>query len=296
MDSRTAPLDDSNGLKPAWEIRSRNYGAPPAYNIFPAVLQTTYDPDPDPSRIEFFEKLLEEHRFHFRGDFELASRYWHSHLRFTDDVYQRLDCFLNDHGSPQPIIGVHYRGTDKNADSGQTNPISRSQFLRALEDFITGLPGAKSLFVATDDARFLDEVHAFAEGRWQVLAHPQRRSENDSPIFNSHGEEQNLEIARSAVLDCLTLSRCHSVFATMSALSAFAKVLNPEVEVYRAASCRPNWFPVAYTRRYKGRQMHVRAMLIRLQIGDWDSNLAEKLIAFPNRVHRKLARILAASR
>lgn len=288
------PYIKSNKLKPAWNIRSRNYGTPPTYNIFPGIIQTTYTPDPDPSRVESFEKLQAEHGYQFQGDFQLASRHWHSYLRFTDDVYDALERFLREHRTSGRLIGVQYRGTDKNADPGQTNPISRSQFLVALEDFLTNFPDATTIFVATDDAHFVHEAHSFLRGRWQVLAHPQRRSEDEKPLFNNHFEEQNLQIAKSAILDCLTLSRCSAVLATMSALSAFAKVLNPEVEVYRAASCRPNWFPVAYTRRYKGQKLAVRAMLARLQIGDWASTPAEKVISFPDRAHRKLMRMLAA--
>lgn len=290
------PYIDANGLKPAWEIRTRNYGEPPTYNIFPSILQTAYIPDPDPSRTESFERLQEEHGFHYRGDFRLASQYWHSYIRFTGDVDQTLRCFLDKHNSYQPMIGVHYRGTDKNADRGQTNPVTRSQFLIALEDFLANYSDAKNLFVATDDARFIDDVHSFAQGRWRVLTHVQSRSDSDKPIFNHHREEQNAEVAKAAILDCLTLSRCHSVLATMSALSAFAKVLNPEVEVYRAASCRPDWFPVAYTRRYKGRTLPIRAMLARLQIGDSNSSTAEKVIAFPDRLRRKWKRTFTQSR
>lgn len=287
------PYLESAGLRPQWEIRSRNYGAPPGYNIFPAILQTKYPPDSDRSPVLSFETLKNEKPFDFRGDFRLASRYWHSYIRFAPDLYQHLDRFLAAHISSQFMVGVHYRGTDKNSDFAQTNPISRSQFLRVLEDFLTNHSRARTIFVASDDSRFIDEVQSFAEGRWTVLHHPQLRSKDDEPVFNRHGEDQNLAIAQSAVLDCLTLSRCRQVLTTTSALSAFAKVLNPEVEVYRASAFKFNWFPVAYTTRYKGHDKRVQAMLRKLQVGDIYSTPAEKVLSVPHRLQHKLVRAWA---
>src|SRR5579859_1333253 len=112
------PYIDSAGLKPAWDIRHRSYGTPPTYNIFPDVVQTTYIPDPDSSQIVSFETLRREHGFDFRGDFRAASRYWHSHFRFDDEIYAALDRFFEERNLSCPVIGVHYRGTDKNRASG----------------------------------------------------------------------------------------------------------------------------------------------------------------------------------
>lgn len=284
------PYIESAGLKPQWEIRSRNYGAPPAFNIFPDIVRTTYAPDPDSLQIVAFEKLKSENGFQFRGDFASASRFWHAYMRFPDDLYESLDRFLDDRDLDSPIVGVHYRGTDKNTDFAQTNPMSRDQFLYVLEDFLTNFYVARTVFIASDDSNFVDEVQAFARGRWEILHHPQLRSKSNQPVFNQHREDQNLEVARSAVLDCLTLSRCQKVLTTMSSLSAFAKVLNPEVEVFRASCCKPDWFPVAYTKRYRGTDKKVRAMLSSLQAGDWQSTLSERVLAFPARVRRKLTR------
>src|ERR1039458_10835868 len=70
-----------------------------------------------------------------------------------------------------PIVGVHYRGTDKNSDITQTNSMSRGRFLSALEDFLTNYSEAKTIFIASDDSNFIDDVHSFAGARWVVLHH-----------------------------------------------------------------------------------------------------------------------------
>lgn len=287
------PYIEAEGLKPEWDIRHPNYGAPPVYNIFPGIIDTTYCPVPDRSRVVPFETLKIEKGYDFRGDFRNASRYWHSYFRFAKEVYEEVDRFFEERVKDGPIVGVHYRGTDKTSDSEQTNPISRAQFLRVLEDFLlTNQDSARTIFIATDDSNFLDEVHSFARGRWVVLHHDQMRSPDQQPLFRGHGVDRNSEIAKFAVVDCLTLSRCRSVLSTMSALSAFAKILNPDVEVYRAACCRPDWFPVAYTKRYRGHEKEVRAMLSKVQSGDWDSTPIEKIVAFPSRLRRRLRRAI----
>ncbi|HXS75399.1 MAG TPA: hypothetical protein VN753_04420 [Terracidiphilus sp.] len=284
------PYLEAEGLKPEWEILHPNYGTPPSYNIFPSILRTTYTPVPEPSRVVSFERLKIEKGFNFCGDFREASRYWNSYFRFSEDVYQRVDRFFAEHARDHSVVGVHYRGTDKISDSEQTNPITRDQFLCTLEDFLAHVTPATTIFVATDDSNFIDDLHSFVRGRWLVRHHEQVRSRDDNPLFRGHGAARNTEIANFAVLDCLTLSRCQGVLTTMSALSAFAKVLNPEVDVYRAACCRPDWFPVAYTKRYRGHDKAVRSMLARVQRGDFDSTLIEKVVAFPNRLRRRLAR------
>jgi len=65
----------------------------------------------------------------------------------------------------------------------------------------------------------------------------------------------------------------------MSGLSAFAKVLNPNLRGYRVAASKPDWFPQAYIRRYHGSGVAARNVLQILQRDDWEDplNPVEKL-------------------
>jgi hypothetical protein len=263
------PYLQSGGLRPTWSIRTRNYGEPPDFNIFPSIIQTTYEPDETTDEILSLESLQASHCRDLSADFEMAGRYWHSHFRFTDEVYERLEDFCAKNGFHRTVVGVHYRGTDKNFDPTQTNPISRVEFLRILEDFLEGQSDCETVFVATDDACFIDQVREFAAGRYELVFHRQPRSANDLPLFNRHEVSENRFFANSAILDCLTISRCTRVLSCSSGLSSFAKVLNPRLDAYRATCCKPDWFPMSRIPRYLGRDPDVQSLLRRLQKGDW---------------------------
>jgi len=113
-------------------------------------------------------------------------------------------------------------------------------------------PDVNSIFVASDDFWFAEAMKDFASDEISILSHQQPRSKDGRPLFKHHDVSANEQFAKQAILDCLTLSRCRYVLSCTSALSAFAKILNPDLEAYRATACKPVWFPIAYIPRYRG--------------------------------------------
>jgi hypothetical protein len=264
----TLPYIDSVGWRPTWIIRTRNYGQPPTFNIVPSIIRTTYGTDQEPGAITALEDLKARHGHDFRGDFALAYRYWHSHFRFTEDVYQRVAHFYDRNLEDKTSLGVHYRGTDKNNDLSQTNPVSHADFLCALNDFLRTHKDVTTLFVASDDHYFVDRIMKNVPNRCCLTFHRQDRSKDSLPLFTRHPISQNVDMAKDAIVDCLTLSCCRYVLSSMSALSAFAKVLNPNLKIWRIAACKPSWFPVAYIEKYGGYGSRARGVLRALQEGD----------------------------
>jgi hypothetical protein len=92
-----------------------------------------------------------------------------------------------------------------------------------------------------------------------------------------------------AMLDCVLLSRCRAVLITSSALSAFAKILNPELEIYRVAASKRfediPYFPVAYIPRYVSSSPEISAVVDRLMADDWtqDSDADRYIVSFTSR-------------
>ena len=146
------PYIESQGWKPRWEIRTKHYGEPPDFNIFPGIIQTNYTPEPGHEIISF-EELYRNHRVNLRSDYRRANRLWTSYFRFTHDVYDRLESFWQANLSADTVLGVHYRGTDKNMDRAQTNPVSFYEFIYIIEDFLKTHADVTAIFVATDKAR-----------------------------------------------------------------------------------------------------------------------------------------------
>jgi hypothetical protein len=149
------PYVKSQGWKPAWQIHTRNYGQPPDYNIFPGIIRTLYTPDEDGQTVSF--EYLQQNHPKILG-FSGAAALWNDYFRFTDDVYERLEQFSQTNMSEQTVLGLHFRGTDKNRDQKQTNPVTPYQFLYLVEHFLERHPDVTSIFVATDEDRFLQAV------------------------------------------------------------------------------------------------------------------------------------------
>jgi hypothetical protein len=107
-------------------------------------------------------------------------------------------------------------------------------------------------------------------------------------LWNKHQAKDNQALAKDAILDCLSLSRCRYALKCMSQLSAFAKVLNPELDIYRVSACKPSWFPEAYIPVYRSKNEAVRSLLQTLQAGDFQESYYKRLLG----VHRRIGRIV----
>ena len=269
------PYVEAAGWKPEWIIRTENYGEPPTFNIFPSIIQTTYTPSMEPPGVISLEELTSNprHISTFNGDFHLANKYWKAYFRFADDVQKQLESFCEKNLLGDDTLGVHYRGTDKNVDPLVTNPVSASEFLSILVDFLTTHSEIKTAFVASDDFHFIELIKEFARGRIRILTHEQPRSKNGLAIFRGHDVSENQKVAKRAILDCLTLSRCRYCLCCQSALSAFAKILNPNLRAQRVAACKPDWFPIAHIPRYRGSGQAARKLLQVLQRDDWEERV-----------------------
>jgi hypothetical protein len=276
------PYCDSQGWNRAvWNIKSRSYGEPPDYNIFPSVLQTVYAPESEPVGRISLEEL--HWRFnpkdgagrHFCGDFRLANKYWTSYFRLAPVVVDGVDEFCQQNHLGLGTLGVHYRGTDQFSVHCESTPVTVDEFLLILDDFLKGHPDIKCIFAASDESRFMDRLKEFANGRVEVLMHYHARSKDGAQLYLNHDVSQNLIFSYEAIRDCVTLSRCQYCLANFSALSAWTKVLNPELSSYRISACKisgtdmASAFPHGYAPRYLGNSEVARELLQRLQCDDW---------------------------
>ena len=257
------PHLEARGLKPAWCVRSKNYGQAPDHNIFPGIIETAYAPEAGAEQLSL-EALKNEHGSTHGGDFREANRCWNAFFKFPADVYTRLEEFCARHFAGQTVLGLHFRGTDKNTALWETNPVSPEAFGAVVEDFLQTHPEVTAIFVATDEARFLEAISRLRP----VIAYSQARSADGQTLWDTHAAGDNTAVGKDAILDCLTLSRCRYVLKGMSALSAFAKVMNPELEAYRVSACKRDWFPEAAIPLYRGHSRQARRVLARLQRND----------------------------
>lgn len=187
------------------------------------------------------------------------------------------------------MLGVHYRETDKLTADWDTNPVSAEDMIAIITDFRRRRPDFARIFLATDDRTFAGRLRAGVDCEVINLGEvPFHKSED--------GAGKGLGTATRALLDSVVLSRCAAVLKTSSALSSFAKIFNPQLEIYRCAASKRfadvPYFPVAYIPPYESDDPKVRAILGRLMQDNWlgpDAPAPDTFSARPRFSRRTLA-------
>ncbi len=250
----------SRGIEPDWRIRSQLYGETADRQVLPGVFELAYAP---PACVTHARSLLWARVLHtsvLGGDWAGVHALWTRYFRVPARIEARADAV----GLPPDCLGLHYRGTDKNRQTIDTNAVSADDFLALAAAFLAEHPRIRAVFIASDEPG----VQAAAAARF---AHLDVRFLGDVP-FHKAGTPAPGKADR-ALLDCVLLSRCSVVLKCSSALSGFAKVLNPRLECYRVAACKMfsdiPYFPDAYVPRLALRDPAAQAILARQFEGDW---------------------------
>jgi hypothetical protein len=150
---------------------------------------------------------------------EMVKKYIHVKRSFLEKVDQYVSLYFKDFF----IIGVHYRGTDKEKEAPRVS--YETVFKKILESIPPNRP--TRIFVATDEAPFLEEI----ERRFpdQILAIKAHRSEGGVGIHFS--QKDPYELGEEALTDALLLSRSHLLIRTSSNLSLWSTYFNPKLPV-----------------------------------------------------------------
>jgi hypothetical protein len=276
------PWLDARSNWPAWDIRSRLYGDAPDHRVIPGVFDLAYDASGGTGGFRDVSMLaLRVGAVSVLGnDWQGIHDLWHRFFKVPQRIVAQADAV----GLPAGrTLGVHYRGTDKNLAVLDTNPVSIADMLDLVADFVQRHQGVDTLFLATDD-------HAFVESAGSRF--PTMRILNLGEVAFHKSEGGGAERADRALLDCVLLSRCQHVLKCSSALSGFAKVLNPHLDIHRVAACKlfsdVPYFPDAYIPRLSSPTVAVQVVLARQFEGDW--------LEDPRTAHRFRSRFISLPR
>ena len=257
------PYLRDRGIYPTWSISSQLYGTGPDNIVTPGVLETTYPTPSERGREVPLLKIAAQFGHVLGSDWDGLSALLSSYFRIPERIEREADAA----GDMSSTLGVHYRGNDKNTCSWDSNAVSVDDFTAVIDDWLSRHRSVNRLFVATDEPAFLDgakdhfnhlEVISMGAGKFhKTLA----------------GQVVGARAADAALTDCVILSRCTAVLNTSSALSAFAKVLNPTLDIHRCAASKLfndiPYFPIAHIPIYETDDPDVRAILDRTLEGDW---------------------------
>lgn len=206
------------------------------------MLDLAYDPPQGPYRTLSLFELRRRHAHVLGNDWVALNRIWKAYFKVPRRVLDQADAIFPS-GS---VLGIHYRGTDKQTTSWDSNPISQQQYLALIRDFLALRRDFDVIFAATDEYSFVEQLRRSTS--LQVIS----LGEVEFHMADKHTTTR-AEKADRAMLDCVLLSRCQCVLETSSALPSFAKLLNPALEIYRCAASKlfgklytkTPYFPVA---------------------------------------------------
>lgn len=172
---------------------------------------------------------------------ERASMLRARYMPIRAEIVDEVERFAGEHFVPGRVLGVHYRGTDKQAEAP---PVSRERCRDAIRAYLAQHPEVERIFAASDEASFI----RFIEEEFPslpVVSCDDRRSEGDVAIHHTDMGHGNYDKGRQALVNCLLLSRCDALIRTASSLSGWASVFNPKLPVYMLNQPYPQnlWFP-----------------------------------------------------
>lgn len=262
------------GIYPAWELHTMHYGDPPGFLTLPGALDLAYVPPTGPYRNISLGELRRRHAHVLGNDWEKLRHIWNAYFAIPERVLLRADAIFPE---GRRVLGIHYRGTDKQTAGWDTNAISQAQYIALLKDFLSARRDFDTIVAATDEFSFVQDL----------------RSSVDLPIISlgevefhmaTEGSVPRAEKTDRALLDCILLSRCDCLIETSSALPSFAKLFNPRLEIYRCAASKlfgklytnMPYFPVAHIPILPVTDAESKAILDLTLKSDWTLEAATK--------------------
>jgi len=242
-----------------FNISSILYGNKPDYTIIPGILiNNNIDTNNNINNINNnnnnsekiyidIEVLRKEFKSKLTNNFHDMNKLFFKFFSIHLSILNLVDELSNKYNISD-CLGLHYRGTDKNKYCFDTDPITHDQFIFIISDYLISNPHIKNIFLCSDEDNLYKKLKLFLPNTYKIINHSPK-------VFFKNNTNNNLEKAISAMVDSLLLSRCKIVLKCQSALSAFAKIFNPDLEIYRVTCCKlfsdVPYFPEAYIPKYK---------------------------------------------
>lgn len=158
----------------------------------------------------------------------LANRLLFKYLRLKPDIQEYVDAFVQSYFGDKKILGIHYRGTDKSIEAPL---VEWSVYKQVITRFLEANPEINALYVASDEAQFIEKVEDEFDFVEVILHGDQETSRNGNAIHTQHRVGDNYRKGKEALVNCLLLSRCSALIRTTSFLSAWASIFNPDLPV-----------------------------------------------------------------
>jgi hypothetical protein len=231
----TLPYLKKQNIRPDWKIDTSCYGT-----IIPELIIPKDIENGPVNNIVTLTNLKKAHGYKFtQNDFELANSLFFDYFQVRSDVLDDVNSYIAQFKGK--TLGVHYRGTDKYTEA---QPVSPETLIGNIKTFLQMNTDYKSLFLITDEDRVVQLfLTLMNDCQIKIITTNSKKTKTNIPIhfLNSC----NIEHAKQALVDSISLSKCDFVIKTSSCLSDWAKIWNPSLEVYNINKFKYDWFPQA---------------------------------------------------
>jgi hypothetical protein len=231
----------------------------------------------DRNQINEFARGLATHEISNEfSKFSEAARLFGKYFRVNSHVLASVAEFIERNFDRCGQLGMHYRGTDH---FHEYKFIDQQLMVDAATEHF---PEYESIFIATDEKRFLDLVRSHMPGKRIVTFMP------EPPKPHTIDQGDNYRKGSHALADCLLLSRCHALVKTPSALSTWSKVLGPDLNLVLVGKPYSNPWKSSWS-NLDGLGFFPESLLYRWDAASMTENRVIKIIAPPgDRRPRKL--------
>ena len=240
-------------------------------NLIPKFIQPKiiYNKNVEPTKISLYNFYLETvSKDNLDVNFESynkANKIFDKYFKFNDFIINEVDK-LNINNK---TLGVHYRGTDKNYDRGQSNFITTKEILLIVIDYIKN-NDVEKIFCCSDEQEFIYGMTKLFPNK--VIEYKQLRSKEavNYGLFRYGQNNVNKDFLTNAcIIDMLALSKCKTVIKSSSALSCFSKILNPSLQLYTVSAMKQPWFPACLADKYETSSEIIQNILNRTMKDDY---------------------------
>jgi Nodulation protein Z (NodZ) len=176
-----------------------------------------------------------------RMSIDEGARTVRKYLRPKPHINAMVDDFWRTLSVDGPVVGVHFRGTDKTTEAPR---VSWGYSLNVLEDYLRKHQAIRAVFVASDELAFIDFIKKSVKSL-PVYSHDDHyRSKGNRPVHTAI-EGGGYEKGEDALVNALLLAKCSTLIRTTSFLSAWASLFNPDLKVILLNKPYENrlWYP-----------------------------------------------------
>jgi len=231
---------------------SHIFGNYPNFEVFGKSISLAYTPTLTNKKSDELicliklSKICEDSEFLlFKDNFKLVKEYFDRYFIISEDIWNEVNLFTKSFSN---VLGIHFSGINENC--------SYKNFITILNYDLNNYNYEK-IFVVTDDIEFIKELkkninlpfilyNKNEDSKLNYISRQENISSIISKIKKANFKEKiilenelknetyyNQKFLEKSLINSLILSKCKKVIKTHSQLSAYAKIFNPKLEIYR---------------------------------------------------------------